>query len=42
MNTVYFIAIVSVIALVGFVYTFLKDPDDTDPKWNIDNAPWRK
>jgi hypothetical protein len=42
MITVYFIAIVAVTALVGFAYTFLNDPDDTDSKWNIDNAPWRK
>lgn len=42
MNTIYFIIVGSVIALIGLVYTMLHDPDDEDSKWDMDKAPWRK
>lgn len=42
MNTIYFIIVGSIIALIALVYTMLNDPDAEDPKWDMDKAPWRK
>lgn len=30
------------LALIPFVYFTMNDPDDSDPKWDINNAPWNK
>ena len=36
------VAILAIFAFGMFIYTLHNDPDSQDPKWDMDQAPWRK